>query len=169
MVQRSYRIAGLILSILFLSGCSSTLHVFVVAEEHPGYLLVHEDNGVGYKYHTDTGEFEPAYTMTVDALRMIEQYPLRHNLVHDTLNKYKGSYADAMSYCNILLSNHFSITKVDLTTSTLDIVLVRDSEKIRVLYLDSDIVRIFYKDILNKNQFPPYINGKEVKDANSSS
>ena len=162
MVQRSYRWTIVILCILLFSGCSSTLRLYTVAEEHSDYLVVKDANGIIYNYNPTTNELTADRTdKRVSAIQALQSYSTAYNLSHIDLNKYAGTYTDALCYSNYLVTQGYTISNIDLTSTTLDILLKGTDDAVRVLYLGSDVVRIFYQDNLNKNYFPPYIIEKE--------
>ena len=161
MVQKSY--CWLIALIcIALTGCSSTpLRVYSMYEEELDTAVVCHNNTL-YEYDKQTSQIGNVIN-TVDEVSLIQDlstYGEEYSLVHKSLSQHEGTLRDAAAYSNFLQTNGFSVSQLTYKSNYLDITLDRDVEQIRVLYLGSDTVRIFYSNQNNKNYFPPYINKK---------
>lgn len=161
MVQKHYCWL-IILLICTLTGCSRTpLRVYTVYEEDLDSAIVYHENAL-YKYDKTTGQVGEVINTAHDdqIIPDLSTYGEEYSLKHKNLSQYTGSLCDAAAYSNYLQTKDYSITKLSYKSNYLDITLSNSEEHIRVLYLGSDIVRIFYANTKNKNYFPPYINEK---------
>ena len=144
-----------LLSLLLLSGCK-TLNVYtVVGVENDTYTVY--DNSLCYTYDGSLSEgFMPS--TNVSNILPIESYGTSFNLEFEEHCKYSGSLLDAIGYYNLLVSKGYSRESIVYNSTYLDAVLIStEGDKIRILYLGNQTVRVFYKSTANKRVFPPYI------------
>ena len=150
----------LILTILLLTGCSNSLNLYtVVGIVDDTYIVT--DGELLYEYKEELTILRKEFK-EVNPVRPLSAYGKEYSLKHLELNKYEGDMKDAVAYYNYLLDENFTTDRLEYYFNYLDVKVSNDmGEEIRVIYLGSDIVRVFYKTPSNKNLLPPYIHREE--------
>ena len=151
----------LIALLLLLTGCSRELDLYTVVEVNNNTHTV-TDGELLYSYNEYGLSILKKEFQEVTPIKPLSSYGSSYTLTHKELNKYTGTLEDAVGYYNYLLSKGFITDRIEYRHDYLD-AKVSDTtgEVIRVVYLGSDIVRVFYKSPSNKNIFPPYIHREE--------
>lgn len=145
-----------LLSALLLSACKNTeLQVLSVVEQNnTGYIVT--DGTTAYSYN---GEFEILGNqyLSMRPIKPLSSFSSDYSLKHIELSSYSGTLQDAIGYYNFLLSIDYTVTSLTYNANCFDVLLTSNTDEIRVLYLGSDVVRIFYKNFEDSSALPPYI------------
>lgn len=161
MVQRSknwIKILSVVVASMFITGCNSSLNILKVTAESDKSMTVVDKNGIAYDVDKDTYEYTtPAKKQPITLLVPLDAYSNDYTLEHQELVKYTGSISDAIGYFKQLCSMGYVIETYTYADNSFDAIVCSVDDRIRILYMGGNIVRVFYENKNNSDYFPPYI------------
>ena len=158
MVQRSFYL-GALLSVFLLSGCTSQLDIYTITGIEDDAIECCDYNKQVYDY--DGENFLPkGQNNLITTIAPLDAFTTSYDITHVDLNKYTGKLEDAIGYYKYLMEDGYESIHLLYNYQTFDCLLQKDTVRLRILYLGSDVLRIFVKDDSKSVKFPPYINSK---------
>lgn len=161
LLRSGARCTSLILLCCILAGCGSTPTITLVTCKVTNNETVYYYDTYGNYYWKKPGE-DLIYPISNIGLKPepilnIQSSITEYNLTEVEATRYTGNLNDVIGYINTLTSSGYSIEVDEATPVMLDIHATNEENKVRIIYLLDDVVRIYSVNKYGSSCVPPYL------------